>query len=104
YSAERRVPQIIEAAAAFYVTPTDVDQHIRRAAVSATELLHHVRRQKRIVAVDRAAAEERRLPRTAAEERTARRNLRARAVVHEHELRIDARLVAEVIVREQAAG
>jgi hypothetical protein len=98
------VPQIIKRPPPFDVASTDVDQHIRRIAIATAELLDHVRREERIVAIDRAAAEERRLARTATEERAARCNLRASAVVHEHELGVDARLVAEIIVREQATG
>ncbi len=100
--AERRMTQIVETAAALDVASTDRGQDVARVAIAAAEHVDHLLGEQRIVAVEYLVAEERRLARAGAEERAARGDLRLRAVVHEHELGVDARLLAEVVVREQA--
>jgi hypothetical protein len=96
------MPQIVVAAAAFDVAPTDVHQDVARAGVAAAECVEGGGREQRVIAVHGVAPEERRRARAGAEERAARRDLRLGAIVHEHEFGVHARLVAEVVVREQA--
>ena len=60
-AAERGVPQIVVAAAAFDVAPADVHQHVARAGVAAAERVERGGREQRVVAVHGVATEERRL-------------------------------------------
>src|SRR5262245_63885274 len=96
--------QVIDARATFDVTTTYLDRDVAEVRIARAPRVELRRRQERVIAVDQLPTEEWRLAGAAAEERARRRDLRQGAIVHEHELGVDAGLVAEVIVREQARG
>ncbi len=101
------VAQVVKSRAAFDVATAKRHLRIRRIDIPAAPVRQLQGSQIRVIAVDEKGAiryPRRCGPGSNAGERTARCNLGDRTIVHEHELRVDPRVIVDVVMDKCAGG